>query len=149
MLRFCDQVQLVRARVWQDLIEILAQMLADRKADAVRQRRGDQADGKRPPHPIHHARRDIHDHAGNDDRPDLHHLQQGHAQDARERHIALQIRLQRLFVAGLQERDDIWHRLPHNGIDKQQREQHKNGHDRAADQFCFLHARVPVISISV
>ena len=124
-------------------------MLADRKADAVRQRRGDQADGERPPHPVHHARRDIHDHAGNDDRPDLHHLQQGHTQDARERHIALQIRLQCLFVAGLQERNDIRHRLPHNGIDKQQREQHKNGHDRAADQFCFLHTRLSVISISV
>ena len=60
--------------------------------------------------------------------------------DARERHIALQIRLQRLFVAGLQERNDIRHRLLYNGIDKQQREQHKTAMDRAADRLFSSYA---------
>ena len=63
----------------------------------------------------------------------------------------LQIRLQRLFVAGLRRSGMISGIVClTTGIDQQQRRAaQKRAMMRAADQFCFLHTRLSVISISV
>ena len=66
-------------------------------------RRGNQADCKCAPDAIDDAGGHIDDHAGNDDRPDLHHLQKCHVQNAGEGHVAAQVRFQRLLIAAAPE----------------------------------------------
>ena len=139
MFCLCDDIELVRAVVRQEFIEILPQPLVKCKADSMCKRRGNQADCKCAPDAIDDAGGHIDDHAGNDDRPDLHHLQKCHVQNAGEGHVAAQIRFQRLLIAAAQQRNDIRHRLPHHKIDQQQRHKHKKCHDAAADKLCFFH----------